>query len=137
MNPEQAIVDSSVYVSLLRQGRFQKELLELPLLVRYSAVVIAELLRGARSKRARSIIHDLYGDRPLLTPTQAHWSTSGEITAALGEAKRYDPSKLRELHFDVLIALSARSIGAHVITSNAEAFLAIRAIRGFKLVIWS
>jgi predicted nucleic acid-binding protein len=36
---------------------------------------------------------------------------------------------------DVLIALSARSIGATVVTSNARDFAAIREIRPFKLTV--
>jgi predicted nucleic acid-binding protein len=36
---------------------------------------------------------------------------------------------------DVLIALSARAIGATVVTSNAKGFDAIRAIRSFNLTV--
>jgi predicted nucleic acid-binding protein len=36
---------------------------------------------------------------------------------------------------DVLIALSARSIGANVLTSNARDFAAIRAVRPFKFTV--
>jgi predicted nucleic acid-binding protein len=38
---------------------------------------------------------------------------------------------------DVLIALSARSIGASVITQNERDFAAIRSARPFKLVVKS
>jgi predicted nucleic acid-binding protein len=36
---------------------------------------------------------------------------------------------------DVLIALSARSLGASVVTSNARDFAAIREVRPFKLAV--
>ena len=36
---------------------------------------------------------------------------------------------------DVLIALSARSIGATVVTNNASDFAAIRDVRAFKLTV--
>jgi predicted nucleic acid-binding protein len=36
---------------------------------------------------------------------------------------------------DVLIALSARSIGAMVVTSHAKDFAAIREVRPFKLTV--
>jgi hypothetical protein len=38
---------------------------------------------------------------------------------------------------DVLIALSARSIGASVITQNERDFVAIQSVRPFKLVVRS
>jgi predicted nucleic acid-binding protein len=137
MSPEQAIVDTSVYVSLLRQGRFEKELLGLPLLVRFSSVVVAELLRGARSRRAFGIVHDLHAGRSLINPTPAMWIESGEVTATLGQTNRYDSNELRELQFDVLIALSARSIGAYLVTCDADDFRVVKAIRDFKLIVWS
>jgi predicted nucleic acid-binding protein len=44
--------------------------------------------------------------------------------------------KLRRLHFDVLIALSVRSHGARVITSNRADFELIRKYRAFELEVW-
>jgi predicted nucleic acid-binding protein len=52
--------------------------------------------------------------------------------------KAYFPDKMGNspaLVNDVLIALSARSIGANVLTSNARDFAAIRAVRPFKFTV--
>jgi predicted nucleic acid-binding protein len=46
------------------------------------------------------------------------------------------PQRLRDLHFDVLIALTARAHGARLITSNGSDFDLIRAYREFTLEIW-
>jgi len=46
------------------------------------------------------------------------------------------PQQLRDLHFDVLIALTARAHGARLITSNRSDFELIRAYRAFALEIW-
>jgi predicted nucleic acid-binding protein len=43
---------------------------------------------------------------------------------------------LRDLHFDLLIALTARSHGATLITTNRADFELIREYRGFKLEVW-
>jgi predicted nucleic acid-binding protein len=43
---------------------------------------------------------------------------------------------LRELAFDVLIALSARDIGATLITCNREDFAEIRKHKPFKVMYW-
>jgi len=44
--------------------------------------------------------------------------------------------KVRDLHFDLLIALTARSHGARLITSNRPDFEMIRSHCQFKLEIW-
>jgi len=43
---------------------------------------------------------------------------------------------MREILFDVLIALTARRTGAHLITCNGRDFSAIRELRDFKLIVW-
>jgi predicted nucleic acid-binding protein len=44
---------------------------------------------------------------------------------------------LRDLHFDVLIALTARSHGARLITSNRRDFELIYRYTKFELEIWT
>ena len=52
-------------------------------------------------------------------------------------AKRgYDARKLRELHFDALIALTARAVGALVITCNGDDFEKLRDEEPFDLLVW-
>jgi predicted nucleic acid-binding protein len=48
----------------------------------------------------------------------------------------FESVKLRDLHFDVLIALTARSYGAKLITSNRADFELIREYRDFELEVW-
>ena len=48
----------------------------------------------------------------------------------------FAPAKLRDLHFDVLIALTARSHGARVITTNRAYFELISRYRQIKLDVW-
>jgi predicted nucleic acid-binding protein len=50
--------------------------------------------------------------------------------------KGFEPHKLRDLHFDVLIALTVRSYGARLITSNRADFELIRGYRDFGLEVW-
>ncbi len=61
---------------------------------------------------------------------------AAEILSAVRKRQHYDANKLRALVFDVLIALSARSIGATVITCNESDFQAIRRHVSFHLVCW-
>lgn len=131
-----AILDTSVYVDNLRSGRFKQEILDLKFVIRCSAVVLAELSRGARSRPMRRFIEDLAKNLRVTTPNEREWIQSGRIVNRIVTSKGYDLHKTRELHFDVLIALTARRIGAYLITCNVDDFTAIRAYLDFNLICW-
>ena len=69
-------------------------------------------------------------------PTEQQWFKGAEILSRLRQRKHYEATMLREPAFDVLIALSARSIGASVITTNRAAFLEIQHELPFHLLCW-
>ena len=131
-----AILDTSVYVDNLRSGRFKQEILDLKFVIRCSAVVLAELSRGARSRPMRRFVDELAKNLRVIAPNEREWIQSGQILNRIVAAKRYDINKTRELHFDVLIALTARRIGAYLITCNVDDFTAIRGTLDFNLVCW-
>jgi predicted nucleic acid-binding protein len=131
-----AILDTSVYVELIRHGRFRDELIALPLLVRNSAVVLSELRRGATLPRERRFIDELEENHPVFFPGQTEWRRSGELLAKLRSQRGFDAPKLRDLHFDALIALTARAVGATLITCNRRDFELLRAHERFELTVW-
>jgi predicted nucleic acid-binding protein len=131
-----AILDTSVYIDNLRFGRFKQEILELKFVVRLSAVVLAELSRGARSREMRRFVDDLAKNLRIIAPNEREWIQSGRIVSRLVAAKGFDIHKTREIHFDVLIALTARRIGACLITCNVDDFTAIREFLDFNFVCW-
>jgi predicted nucleic acid-binding protein len=104
--------------------------------VRLSSVVLAELRRGALRKSESTLIEVLEKNHRLLTPSEANWLESGRILAKMRLDHGFTPEKLRELHFDVLIALTARSHGATLVTSNRSDFELIHGYRSFHLEIW-
>jgi len=130
------VIDTSVYIDNLRSGQFKQELLDLGLIVRCSAVVLAELSRGARSSAMKRFVDDLAKNLRIIAPNEREWIESGRIVSRLVGAKGYDIHKTRELHFDVLIALTARRIGAYLITSNGADFRAINDFLDFNLICW-
>jgi predicted nucleic acid-binding protein len=105
-------------------------------LIRTSAVVLAELWRGATKPAEKAFLKELEKNHPILTPTEKNWVESGQILGKLCTDKGFLPGKLRDLHFDVLIALTARSYGARLITSNPADFELIRGYREFQHEIW-
>ncbi|MBI2997819.1 MAG: PIN domain-containing protein [Deltaproteobacteria bacterium] len=131
-----AIIDTSVYIDNPRSRRFEKELLDLKFVVRCSAVVLAELWRGARSREMVSFVDSLSRNLRMIAPNEREWMDSGKIVGRLARAKGYDIHKTREIHFDVLIAMTASRIGAYLITSDADDFTAIRQVIDFNLIVW-
>ena len=131
-----AIFDTSVLVDELRTGRHRKRIESAEGLVRTSSVVLAELLRGVTRPAEHKFLRSLAGNYPILTPTEKNWLESGEILADIRADQGFAPHKLRDLHFDVLIALTARSYGARLITSNRTDFEMINSYRKLQLEIW-
>jgi predicted nucleic acid-binding protein len=130
------IFDTSVLVDELRTGRHREKIESVDGLVRTSAVVLAELWRGATDTAERRFLLALAKNYPILTPTEKNWIESGEILAAIRADRGFATTKLRDLHFDVLVALSARSHGARLITTNKTDFELINRYREFKLEVW-
>lgn len=130
------IFDTSIFIDHLRTGRHRRRIEDVSGLIRTSAVVLAELWRGATRPAERAFLRMLQKNIPILTPTEQHWLESGELLGKIRADKGLAPQQLRDLHFDVLIALTARAHGARLITSNRSDFELIRAYRDFALEIW-
>lgn len=130
------ILDTSIFIDHLRTGRHQQRIESLTGLIRTSSVVLAELWRGAAEPAEREFLRALEKNHPILTPTEGNWLESGRPLGRIYADKGFTPDKLRDLHFDVLIALTARSHGARLITSDRDDFEMISTYRGFGLEIW-
>src|SRR5450755_4279734 len=130
------IFDTSVLVDDLRTGRHQQRIDWVTGLIRTSSVVLAELWRGATRPAERDFLRALEKNHPVLTPTQKNWLDSGQLLGKMYVDHGLTAEKLRDLHFDVLIALTARSHGAQLITSNRADFELIRRYRKFLVELW-
>jgi predicted nucleic acid-binding protein len=130
------IFDSSVLIDDLRTGRHERSIQSVAGLIRTSSVVLAELWRGTTKPAEREFLRAFARNHPILTPTEKNWLESGQILAQIRADRGFMPDKLRDLHFDVLIALTARSHGARLITSNRTDFEIINSYRKVQLEIW-
>jgi predicted nucleic acid-binding protein len=130
------VFDSSVFIDQLRTNCHARRMGANQELVRNCSVVLAELWRGATTPAERVFLRALEKTYPIWTPTESHWIESGQILEAIGRKHGFEARKLRDLHFDVLIALTARAHGATLITSNREDFELIRGFREFKMEVW-
>ncbi|MHB8215937.1 MAG: type II toxin-antitoxin system VapC family toxin [Candidatus Sulfotelmatobacter sp.] len=130
------IFDTSVLVDEARTGRHRKRVESVEGVIRLSSVVLAELLRGVAGPSEHKFLRTLARNHPVLTPTRENWLESGEILAKIRADQGFQPRKLRDLHFDVLIALTARSHDARLITTNRADFELISRYRQTKLEVW-
>jgi predicted nucleic acid-binding protein len=130
------IFDTSVLIDHLRTSCYEKRFDSVTGLIRTSSVVLAELWRGATRPQEHKFLEALARNHPILTPTEKNWLESGQILRKIYVRKGFSPDKLRDLHFDVLIALTARSHGARLITSNRADFEMISGYKKLQLEIW-
>jgi predicted nucleic acid-binding protein len=130
------LFDTSVLVDHLRTGGHRQRMASVTGLIRTSSVVLSELWRGVTTIAERKVVEALERNHPILTPTQNNWLESGRILGKIYSDTGFTSNKLRDLHFDVLIALTARSHGARVITSNRADFELIHRYRKFDLEVW-
>ncbi len=129
---KRVVIDTSVYVDWFR-ARAHEEVIGgahgSPVL---SAVVAMELEAGARAHERLARWIDSFRRRErLLVPDAQVYALSGRVLRAL----RGEGIQPRDIVGDVLIAMSARVVGARVITINRTDFERIRAVEPFELMV--
>lgn len=126
------LIDSNVYIRGFRDSVFGESLrhfhrTHLPQLV-LSAVVVHELLVGAVTSRKeqtlrRQLVEPFRVRRRLHVPARQTWELTASVDRRLRKRSSL-ASKLRTRAFfnDLLIAASARELGAVILTENREDF---------------
>ena len=136
---QRVIIDTNVYIDWMNDGLYETVIFQRDAVKHLSAVVIMELAAGAFSVRDRRLVREIssaFGRvGRVVAPAVSMYQEAGEVLRRLQESLGYTLASAHGLANDVLIALSARSIGALVITQNDRDFVAIQKIRPFKLSI--
>jgi predicted nucleic acid-binding protein len=132
------VPDTNILIDWLRE-RKHGDLLFGPGRVRYlSSIVAMELYAGAHRKKDREGVDRVYTifskTGRIVVPAKNLFQRAGLVLAALRTKHGYELKKAISLSHDVLIALSALSIGATIITENQNDFLAIRSVTGTQFV---
>lgn len=137
------LIDTNIYIDFLRRGAYCEIInniyaYETPGIY-FSSVVIQELLTGAIGKEGRKNVETLYHPFEeagrIVTPTHNNWKDAGNLLSLLRIKRKDLKNKIPALINDTLIALSAKSIGATVYTSNVTDFQTIREFSTFSLVV--
>jgi tRNA(fMet)-specific endonuclease VapC len=133
MPPGKVLVDTSVYVKAIRQGREGSTGMQLIAWfprTYLASVVSAELRAGVRSARARRAVlsfTDGFGRvGRMVAPTAQSWNQAGDVLARIAWTRPDLTDTVLHLWNDTLIALSARQVGATVVTDNVDDFALLR-----------
>lgn len=133
---KKVLIDTCVYIDWLNRGHHEDVMLGRGLVRYMSAVVAMELRAGAQHRAARdstaALIRAYRSSGRLVVPSSEVFERAGGVLRQLKLAGR--AVRLSSLCNDVLIALTARSIGASVVTANLSDFVAIQRVERFDLM---
>jgi tRNA(fMet)-specific endonuclease VapC len=134
---EKILLDTNVYVDWLRSGRHEDRVVGRGPVRFLSAVVEMELRAGATTRAARrgldQAVRGYAATARIIPPSTRTFAEAGDVLRTLRAAGR--EVRRASLVHDVLIALTARAIGAKLVTVNVGDFQAIRALRPFSLEV--
>jgi hypothetical protein len=133
------VFDTNIYIDWINDGAHEDLLLQRDAVKYLSSVVVMELRAGAFRARDARIVdqleHAFSRANRLLTPSRAAWSQAGQVLCRLQEQRGYNLGGRRAIAHDVLLAVSARAIGAFVVTQDGRDFRAIASVYAFNLIV--
>lgn len=138
--PSWVVYDTNVYIAAIREGvlgpTFRTLVGTLPRTYLVS-VVSAELRAGATTESARRAVHQFtsWAQRVgrVVTPSATTWERAGDVLSVIRMKEHQLRSRIPALWNDLLIALSARQVGAGVVTDNVRDFELLRRYVRFDL----
>jgi predicted nucleic acid-binding protein len=133
------LIDTNVYIDWMNQGKHEAFVVGPGLVRHLSSVVLMELEAGATTRAARSAAAELARafDKVgrIAPPSREVWARTGAVLRGL-QAKGREIRRASLVH-DVLIALTARDIGATLITRDVSDHAAIRKLVDFSYAVVS
>jgi predicted nucleic acid-binding protein len=133
------VVDTNVYIDWFNAGRHEHVLFQPNTVKHLSAVVLMELRAGAFSLRDRRLVQRVESAFAkagrILVPSRTVFVEAGDALHRLQADQGFHIETSHSIVNNVLIALSARSIGATVVTQNEGHYRAIQAVKPFQLVV--
>jgi predicted nucleic acid-binding protein len=137
------LLDTNVYLFAMRseQGAASFEHRFVPLVFKtyLSGVVAEELYAGALDVEAVRLIERYVGALQragrVVTPSFRAWKEAGKLVARITRDEPSRKSKVQQMLNDILVASSARRIGAELFTFNGRDFELIRRFQRFTLKV--
>jgi len=135
---QKAVLDTSFLVEHFRRGTVHGAFLELNKFyhITFSSVVLMELIAGAYEIKEQRLIEQIKANFTVVTVNERQWYLVGKTMMKLRKTTKTDPLRVKSLLADVLIAISARDIGAVLITRNAKDFKLIKEVLDFNYLAY-
>jgi predicted nucleic acid-binding protein len=138
------LFDTNVYIEAIQSGPatdiYHLLLTTIPRTY-LSAVVVQELYAGALDtvgeRLVARFVHQTERTSRLVIPTYRDWSEAGHVLARINRQEPAQRTRLARLVNDVLLAMSARQIGATLYTFNRDDFTLIARYKTFSFVLLS
>lgn len=137
------LLDTNIYLFALRSDAgaafFRQYFLPQVFRIYLSGVVVEELYAGALDVGAVRLIEGYVGALEkagrVVTPTFQDWKEAGKLVTQITRKEPGGKPKVQQMLNDILLALSARRIGADLLTFNRDDFRLIRRHKTFALTI--
>ena len=131
---QKAVLDTSFLIEHFRKGTVYDTFLNLNRFyhITFSSVVLMELLSGAYDHKDQKLIDQIKDNFTVISITERQWYVAGNLMRKLRLDIKIDPLRIKSLLADILIAVSARDIGAVLITRNERDFKLIKDVFDFK-----
>lgn len=137
--PFKVICDTSIYIPFINQGIAHPAIFDesvTPVLY-MSSVVLSELYSGAHDSQSIKLLDKLHhifqNVGRLIVPDDSDWRQTGGIIAKLRRKYGFEAKYLARIQNDILIASSARKIGAFIVTHNEKDFRRIKEFIDFRI----
>jgi predicted nucleic acid-binding protein len=135
------LLDTNVYLDALKSAagatRFERQFLPLVFQTYLSSVVVEELYAGALDDRAVRLVEQQVGALErvgrVVTPLFEDWKRAGKLVAVITHREPGRKPKVQRMLNDILLALSARRMGADLYTLNRDDFKLIHRYQPFSL----
>ena len=114
------ILDTNIYIDYFNSSKYTQIIYQegYPQIIHVSSIVLMELITGSFSRTDIAIVNNMVEvtitANKIVTPIYTDYFETGSILVKLQSGKGYDLEKAYGLTNDVLIALSARRIGATI-----------------------
>jgi len=137
------LLDTNVYLFAIKSGSgadfFDRQFLPLFFQTYLSSVVVEELYAGALDANGVRLVERHVGTLEkaarIVNPTFQDWKEAGKLVGRMTHREPGRKPKVQQMLNDILLALSARRIGADLFTFNREDFELIRRHKPFSLRI--
>ena len=137
------LLDTNVYLFAIKSEEgaffFERQFLPLVFQTYISSIVVEELYAGALDPGAVRLVERHVGALEkagrVVNPTFQDWKEAGKLVAQITRKEPGRKLKVQQMLNDVLLALSARRIGADLFTFNRDDFELIRRHKTFSLKV--